>query len=146
MSATLPQEVLEMTNKFMTDPIRVLVKRDELTLEVREAHREQCGSVQHSAAATTRGAATWGAATAPVVLNSHVERALSRAQEAVFRALPGTGYKGSSQAAAAMCLGSMEYGVSACSVRRRNLTFFSCPAANPSHFAGHQAVLCGSGA
>ena len=35
MSATLPAEVLEMTAKFMTDPIRVLVKRDELTLEVR---------------------------------------------------------------------------------------------------------------
>lgn len=34
VSATLPAEVLEMTNKFMTDPIRVLVKRDELTLEV----------------------------------------------------------------------------------------------------------------
>ncbi|KAL7754201.1 RNA helicase [Sorochytrium milnesiophthora] len=33
VSATLPQEVLEMTQKFMTDPIRVLVKRDELTLE-----------------------------------------------------------------------------------------------------------------
>ncbi|KAJ9508800.1 hypothetical protein QJQ45_028113 [Haematococcus lacustris] len=33
VSATLPAEVLEMTNKFMTDPIRVLVKRDELTLE-----------------------------------------------------------------------------------------------------------------
>lgn len=26
-------EILEMTNKFMTDPIRILVKRDELTLE-----------------------------------------------------------------------------------------------------------------
>lgn len=34
VSATLPAEVLEMTHKFMTDPIRVLVKRDELTLEV----------------------------------------------------------------------------------------------------------------
>ena len=34
VSATLPHEVLEMTNKFMTDPVRVLVKRDELTLEV----------------------------------------------------------------------------------------------------------------
>ena len=34
VSATLPQEVLEMTTKFMTDPVRVLVKRDELTLEV----------------------------------------------------------------------------------------------------------------
>uniref|UniRef100_A0A8C1LMA4 RNA helicase n=1 Tax=Cyprinus carpio TaxID=7962 RepID=A0A8C1LMA4_CYPCA len=31
--ATLPHEILEMTNKFMTDPIRILVKRDELTLE-----------------------------------------------------------------------------------------------------------------
>ena len=34
VSATLPADVLEMTAKFMTDPIRVLVKRDELTLEV----------------------------------------------------------------------------------------------------------------
>lgn len=33
LSATLPHDVLEMTQKFMTDPIRVLVKRDELTLE-----------------------------------------------------------------------------------------------------------------
>ena len=34
VSATLPHEVLEMTHKFMTDPVRILVKRDELTLEV----------------------------------------------------------------------------------------------------------------
>ncbi|CAL5222436.1 g4799 [Coccomyxa viridis] len=33
VSATLPGEVLEMTGKFMTEPLRVLVKRDELTLE-----------------------------------------------------------------------------------------------------------------
>lgn len=33
VSATLPQEILDMTKKFMNDPIRVLVKRDELTLE-----------------------------------------------------------------------------------------------------------------
>jgi ATP-dependent RNA helicase len=33
VSATLPREVLEMTKKFMTDPVRILVKRDELTLE-----------------------------------------------------------------------------------------------------------------
>lgn len=33
VSATLPHEVLEMTHKFMTEPVRVLVKRDELTLE-----------------------------------------------------------------------------------------------------------------
>ena len=34
VSATLPQEILSMTQQFMTDPIRILVKRDELTLEV----------------------------------------------------------------------------------------------------------------
>mmetsp|Transcript_11119 Transcript_11119/g.12729 ORF Transcript_11119/g.12729 Transcript_11119/m.12729 type:complete len:395 (+) Transcript_11119:98-1282(+) len=33
MSATMPKEVLDMTDKFMNDPIQVLVKRDELTLE-----------------------------------------------------------------------------------------------------------------
>lgn len=33
VSATLPQEVLDMTKMFMNDPIRILVKRDELTLE-----------------------------------------------------------------------------------------------------------------
>lgn len=33
VSATLPMEVLDMTRKFMNDPVRILVKRDELTLE-----------------------------------------------------------------------------------------------------------------
>lgn len=33
LSATLPHQILEMTTKFMTDPIRILVKRDELTLD-----------------------------------------------------------------------------------------------------------------
>lgn len=33
VSATLPQDAMEITAKFMTDPIRILVKRDELTLE-----------------------------------------------------------------------------------------------------------------
>jgi translation initiation factor 4A len=33
LSATMPQDVLEVTKKFMRDPIRILVKRDELTLE-----------------------------------------------------------------------------------------------------------------
>ncbi|PVU84690.1 hypothetical protein BB559_007470 [Furculomyces boomerangus] len=33
LSATLPHDVLELTEKFMSDPIRILVKRDELTLE-----------------------------------------------------------------------------------------------------------------
>jgi ATP-dependent RNA helicase len=33
VSATLPHDVLEMTHKFMSDPSRILVKRDELSLE-----------------------------------------------------------------------------------------------------------------
>jgi len=33
VSATMPQEVLDMTRKFMNEPVRVLVKRDDLTLE-----------------------------------------------------------------------------------------------------------------
>lgn len=33
ISATMPHDVLEMTTKFMNDPVRILVKRDELTLE-----------------------------------------------------------------------------------------------------------------
>jgi len=33
VSATMTPDVLKMTKKFMTDPIRILVKRDELTLE-----------------------------------------------------------------------------------------------------------------
>jgi ATP-dependent RNA helicase len=33
ISATLPREVLELTQRFMNDPVTVLVKRDELSLE-----------------------------------------------------------------------------------------------------------------
>lgn len=33
VSATLPSDVLEMTSKFMADPIKILVRRDELSLE-----------------------------------------------------------------------------------------------------------------
>lgn len=33
LSATMPNPVLEVTTKFMRDPIRILVKKDELTLE-----------------------------------------------------------------------------------------------------------------
>lgn len=33
LSATMPAEVLEVTKKFMRDPIRILVKKEELTLE-----------------------------------------------------------------------------------------------------------------
>jgi len=44
LSATMPQEVLEVTKKFMRDPIRILVKRDELTLE---GIRQFCKSSSH---------------------------------------------------------------------------------------------------
>lgn len=33
LSATMPADVLEVTKKFMRDPIRILVKKEELTLE-----------------------------------------------------------------------------------------------------------------
>lgn len=33
LSATMPQDVLEVTKKFMRDPIRILIKKEELTLE-----------------------------------------------------------------------------------------------------------------
>ncbi|KAA0183849.1 hypothetical protein HAZT_HAZT001481 [Hyalella azteca] len=33
VSATLPEEVLEMTSNFMADPVKILVPRDELSLE-----------------------------------------------------------------------------------------------------------------
>jgi translation initiation factor 4A len=32
-SATMPQDVLEITDKFMRDPVQILVKKEELTLE-----------------------------------------------------------------------------------------------------------------
>lgn len=33
LSATMPADVLEVTNRFMNDPVRILVKKEELTLE-----------------------------------------------------------------------------------------------------------------
>ena len=33
VSATLPHDILDLTSKFMNKPLRILVKRDELTLE-----------------------------------------------------------------------------------------------------------------
>jgi len=33
LSATMPMDVLEVTKKFMREPIRILVKKEELTLE-----------------------------------------------------------------------------------------------------------------
>lgn len=32
-SATMPEDILQITTRFMRDPVRILVKRDELTLE-----------------------------------------------------------------------------------------------------------------
>ena len=33
LSATMPKDVLEVTTRFMRDPIKILVKKEELTLE-----------------------------------------------------------------------------------------------------------------
>lgn len=33
LSATMPAEVLDVTTKFMREPVRILVKKEELTLE-----------------------------------------------------------------------------------------------------------------
>lgn len=33
VSATLPPDVLEMTNRFMTEPVKILVQRDEITVD-----------------------------------------------------------------------------------------------------------------
>ena len=33
LSATMPTDVLEVTKKFMRDPIRIFVKKEELTFE-----------------------------------------------------------------------------------------------------------------
>ncbi|KAJ5572756.1 ATP-dependent RNA helicase eIF4A [Penicillium hetheringtonii] len=41
LSATMPQDVLEVTTKFMRDPVRILVKKQELTLEVLYRRREE---------------------------------------------------------------------------------------------------------
>ena len=33
LSATMPQEILEITTRFMREPKRILVKKEEITLE-----------------------------------------------------------------------------------------------------------------
>lgn len=33
LSATMPSDVLDVTKKFMRDPIQILIKKEELTLE-----------------------------------------------------------------------------------------------------------------
>lgn len=42
VSATLTPEVLEMTNKFTTDPVKILVKRDDVTLKGIKQYYIQC--------------------------------------------------------------------------------------------------------
>lgn len=42
VSATLPREVLEMTSKFTTDPVKILVKRDEISLLGIKQYYVQC--------------------------------------------------------------------------------------------------------
>ncbi|KAG7195161.1 RNA helicase [Scheffersomyces spartinae] len=42
VSATMSREVLELTNKFTTDPVKILVKRDDVTLEGIKQFHIQC--------------------------------------------------------------------------------------------------------
>ena len=46
LSATMPADVLEVTKKFMRNPIRILVKKEELTLEgIRQFYIEASSSL-----------------------------------------------------------------------------------------------------
>lgn len=50
LSATMPQDVLEVTKRFMREPIRILVKKEELTLEgIRQFYVEVEREVSHLA-------------------------------------------------------------------------------------------------
>lgn len=42
VSATISKEVLEMTNKFTTNPVKILVKRDEISLKGIKQYHIQC--------------------------------------------------------------------------------------------------------
>jgi len=46
VSATLTREVLEMTGKFMSDPVKILVKQDEISLEGIKQYQVQCEEEQ----------------------------------------------------------------------------------------------------
>ncbi|KAJ8560115.1 hypothetical protein K7X08_004173 [Anisodus acutangulus] len=46
-SATMPPEALDITRKFMNKPVRILVKRDELTLEDKMQSRDHTVSATH---------------------------------------------------------------------------------------------------
>uniref|UniRef100_A0A8C2ST24 ATP-dependent RNA helicase n=1 Tax=Coturnix japonica TaxID=93934 RepID=A0A8C2ST24_COTJA len=66
LSATMPMDVLEVTKKFMRDPIRILVKKEELTLEgIRQFYinveREEFRSASsRRPSSPTDLAGTWG--------------------------------------------------------------------------------------
>lgn len=47
LSATMPNTVLEVTTKFMRDPVRILVKKDELTLEGIKQFFVDCGTEEY---------------------------------------------------------------------------------------------------
>lgn len=54
----MPAEVLEVTKKFMRDPIRILVKKEELTLEgIKQFYINVEREVSFNLA--QHGAATW---------------------------------------------------------------------------------------
>lgn len=47
LSATIPVDVLEVTTKFMRDPVRILVKKEELSLEgIRQFYIDVCKEVR----------------------------------------------------------------------------------------------------
>lgn len=59
ISATMPQEVLDMTKKFMNMPVKILVKRDELTLEgIKQVSRIPPPSTSRVVKAATGAAAS----------------------------------------------------------------------------------------
>jgi len=47
LSATMPQSCLDMTTKFMRDPIKVLIKKEEVTLEGISQYYVSCNSNQN---------------------------------------------------------------------------------------------------
>lgn len=47
LSATIPVDVLDVTTKFMRDPVRILVKKEELSLEgIRQFYIDVCKEVR----------------------------------------------------------------------------------------------------
>ncbi|TVT98623.1 hypothetical protein EJB05_56058, partial [Eragrostis curvula] len=58
-SATMPPEALEITRKFMNKPIRILVKRDELTLDILSDLYEAVAITQSVIFVNTRRKVDW---------------------------------------------------------------------------------------